>query len=136
LKGNNTTVIASTHAHIANDYSPAIPNPGGPNGEIWYVQEYDLGAVTISPTDVGAGLVIEFDSTAADGWVGGGTWYVYAAWLEVEYSLGGPVSVPSIVEGNSVIRNKVEGFSPIGACHGDSPIEATIEGASIFEQDS
>lgn len=131
-KADGTTLLGTTTTHTPVDYDPAIvdPNPAGP---FFNAQSYEFAGLSLSQADIDAGLIVEFDSTAPDGWVGGGAWKIWALWLGYTYSLS--VNPESIVDGISRIR-RAEGFSPISACAGDSPIEQAVEGSTRFDQDA
>jgi len=137
-KADGTTLLGTAGAHIPNDYDPTLVSDPGPEGIWigWEAQSYVFTGLSLNQADIDAGLIVELDSTAPDGWVGPDSftrWRVYAVWLGYEYTAS--VELDVIVEGASVIEGTCEGWAPIATARGDSPIVKQLEGVSVFEQE-
>lgn len=130
-KADGVTLLGTTTTHIPNDYDPTIPPPT----DDWFeAQAYEFDGLTLDQDDIDDGLILELDSSAADGWTGGGTWFVYAAWTGTEFSLAEAVE-PSVIV-TAPIHTVIDVYAPIETADADAPIETEIEISATIDTDN
>ncbi len=129
-KADGTTLLGTTTTHIPNDYSP---DSSPAEGDYFAAQAYEFDGLTLDQDDIDDGLVLKLDSSAADGWTGGGTWFVYAAWTGTDFSLAVPAD--PIVVVNTPIQSIIDVSTPIETVDVDAPIETEIEVTAQIDTD-
>lgn len=126
-KGDGVTLLGTSAAHIPPDHDPST-SPAG--DDLFNFQSYEFPGLTLNQADIDAGLVVEFDSSAPDGWVGGGTWTIYAVWAGFDYTLS--EEHVQLVECFAPIRT-IEVFAPITTCVVESPVGVTVDVAAKID---
>lgn len=130
-KADGTTLLGTTTTHIPNDYDPgAAPAPG----DYFEAQPYEFDGLTLDQADIDAGLIVKLDSSAADGWTGGGTWIVYAVWTGNNFTPAEAIDPVVIV--SAPIHTVIDVYAPIVDVDADGTIESVIEVSAVIDTDS
>lgn len=130
-KADGTTLLGTTTTHIPNDYSP---DSAPALGDYFEAQTYEFDGLTLDQTDIDAGLIVKLDSSAADGWTGGGTWIVYAVWTGNNFT---PIeAIDPVVIVTAPIHTVIDVYAPIDTVDADAPIESLIEVSATIDTDN